>query len=177
MSAWAWAPPLITMVPDIIRLDHATGTTTTTRAIAVMRSIMARSSWKASPSADLTTIAGSMAGPYSGIVAAGTIGMAGRGPILAGTMAKAGAGTAAVGIAVGVMTIGAVETAVVKFATSMGTVVIVMLAIVMTTTVTVVTMIMTRVIAIGDIALTGWRLDATVIPRTSAEWVDRAAAT
>jgi len=66
---------------------------------------------------------------------------------------------------------------IVMLATGMMTTVVVTPAILMTTTVTVVTMIMTRVIAIGDIALTGWRLDATVIPRTSAEWVDRAAAT
>src|SRR5215471_17484872 len=118
MSAWAWAPPLITMVPDIIRPDRATGTTTITRAIVAMRSTMVRSSLKVSRLADLITIAGSTADRCSGIAAAGIIGMAGRGPVSAGTMAKAGAGMAVAGIAVGAMTIGMVA-AVVKFATSM----------------------------------------------------------
>src|SRR5215471_19124684 len=76
MSAWAWAPPLITMVPDIIRPDRATGTTTITRAIVAMRSTMVRSSLKVSRLADLITIAGSTADRCSGIaVGAMTIGM------------------------------------------------------------------------------------------------------
>src|SRR5215831_13144001 len=108
MSAWAWAPRPITMVPDIIRPDHATGTTTITRAIVAMRSTMVQSSWKASRLADPTTIAGSTADRCSGIAAAGITGMAGRVPILAGTMAKAGAGTAVAGIAAGAMTTGVV---------------------------------------------------------------------
>src|SRR5215469_6369981 len=117
MPAQGWAPPPFPMVPYIIRLGHATGITTITRAIVVMRSTMVRSSWMASRSADRTTTAGSTANPGSGIVAAGTIGMAGRGSILAGTMAKAGAGTAVTGIADGVMPIGMVTTLVVTLDT------------------------------------------------------------